>query len=451
MDAGNMIKPMLARGELRMVGATTLDEYRQHIEKDPALERRFQQVLVGEPSASRTPSASCAGSRSATRCTTASGSPTPRWSPPPRCPTATSPPGSCRTRPSTWSTRPRPGSGWRSTRGRSRSTRSSGPSAGWRSRRWRWRRSPTPRRVDRLAALRAELAEQREELSALTARWQNEKRRHRGHPRAQGAARAAARRVGAGRARRRPRPGRPSCATGASRRWRRSSPRQTAVTERQEQVMLKEEVGPDDVADVVSAWTGIPAGRLLEGETAKLLRMEDELGKRVVGQAEAVRAVSDAVRRARAGHLRREPAHRVVPVPRPDRRRQDRAGQGAGRVPVRRRARDGPHRHERVLREALAWPGWSARPPATSATTRAGSSPRPCGAARTRWCCSTRSRRRTRTCSTSLLQVLDDGRLTDGQGRTVDFRNTILVLTSNLGSQAIGEPDAGRPRPRGTP
>ena len=189
------------------------DGRRHHARRVPPAHREGRRAGAPLPAgagrravASRTPSASCAGSRSATRCTTASGSPTPRWSPPRRCPTATSPPGSCRTRPSTWSTRPRPGSAWRSTPGPSRSTPSSAPSAGWRSRRWRWRRSPTPRRCDRLAALRAELAERREELSALTARWQNEKGAIEVGPRAQGAARAAARRVGAGRARRRPRP-----------------------------------------------------------------------------------------------------------------------------------------------------------------------------------------------------------------------------------------------------
>ena len=225
MDAGNMIKPMLARGELRMVGATTLDEYRQHIEKDPALERRFQQVLVGEPSASRTPSASCAGSRSATRCTTASGSPTPRWSPPRRCPTATSPPGSCpdkaidlvdeaasRLRMEIDSRPVEIDTVERAVRRleieemaleKESDAGVAGPAGGAARRAGREARGAV--RADRALAER--------------------EGRHRGHPRAQGAARAAARRVGAGRARRRPRPRRPSCATAASRRWRRSSPR----------------------------------------------------------------------------------------------------------------------------------------------------------------------------------------------------------------------------------
>ena len=137
--------------------------------------------------------------------------------------------------------------------------------------------------------------------------------------------------------------------------------------------------------------------------------MEDELGR---ARGRAGRGGARGVRRRAPGprrHRRREPAHRLVPVPRPHRRRQDRAGQGARGVPVRRRAGDGPHRHERVRREALAWPGWSARRPATSATTRAASSPRRCGAARTRWCCSTRSRRPTRTCSTCCCRCSTTG------------------------------------------
>ena len=120
--------------------------------------------------------------------------------------------------------------------------------------------------------------------------------------------------------------------------------------------MVKEEVGPDDVADVVSGWTGIPAGRLLEGESAKLLRMEDELDRQVIGQTIAVRAVSDAVRRSRAGVADPRSADGLVPVPRPHRRRQDRAGQGARRLSLRRRQGHGPHRHERILREVLGHP-----------------------------------------------------------------------------------------------
>src|SRR5208283_5702303 len=121
MDAGNMLKPMLARGELRMVGATTLDEFRERIEKDPALERRFQQVFVGEPSVEDT-IAILRGLKGRYEAHHQVQISTRRWSPRPRCPTGTSPRGSSRTRPSTWSTRPPPGCGWRSTPSRSRST-----------------------------------------------------------------------------------------------------------------------------------------------------------------------------------------------------------------------------------------------------------------------------------------------------------------------------------------
>ena len=325
------------------------DGRRHHARRVPPAHREGRRAGAALPAgagrravASRTPSASCAGSRSATRCTTACGSPTARWSPRPRCPTGTSPPGSCRTRRSTWSTRPRPGCAWRSTPGRSRSTRSSGPCAAWRSRRWRWPRRTTRRRRQRLAALRAELAEKREALTALTARWQNEKGSHREGPRAQGAAGAAARRVGARRARRRPRAGRRAAVRPDSRRWRRTSRRPRGPRScRPRSVMLKEEVGPDDVADVVSRvdrHPGRPAARGRDGEAAA-----DGGGHRRAGHRPG-RGGARGVRRGPpgAGRGRRPgPADGLVPVPRPDRCRQDRAGEGAGGVPVRRRARDG--------------------------------------------------------------------------------------------------------------
>ena len=136
--------------------------------------------------------------------------------------------------------------------------------------------------------------------------------------------------------------------------------------------MVKERVGADDIAEVISAWTGIPAGRLLQGETEKLLNMESIIGARLIGQEAAVRAVSDAVRRSRAGISDPNRPTGLVPLPRPDRRGQDGAGQVARRLPLRRRAGDGPHRHERVLRAARRRPADRARP-ATSATRRAAS------------------------------------------------------------------------------
>ena len=361
MDAGNMLKPMLARGELRMVGATTLDEYRERIEKDPALERRFQQVLVGEPSVEDTiailrglkgryeahhqvqisDAALVAAATLSDRYITA------RFLPDKAIDLVDE------------------------AASRLRMEIDSSPVEIDELRRTVDRmkmeelalsRESDAASKDRLEKLRADLADRQEQLTALTARWEQEK--------------SGLNRVGElkkrlddlkGQAERAQRDGDYEA---ASRLLYGEIPTldaeiaEAAASDRADEAatdsavpaaapMVKEEVGPDDVADVVSAWTGIPAGRLLEGETGKLLRMEDELGSRVIGQASAVQAVSDAVRRARAGVSDPDRPDRLVPVPRADRRRQDRAGEGAGRVPLRRRAGDDPHRHERVRREAL--------------------------------------------------------------------------------------------------
>ena len=163
--------------------------------------------------------------------------------------------------------------------------------------------------------------------------------------------------------------------------------------------MLKEEVGPDDIAEVVQAWTGIPAGRLLEGETQKLLRMEDGLGKRVVGQPDAVRAVSDAVRRARSG---------VADPDRPTGSFLFLGPTGVGKTELAKALAEFLFDDERAM-VRIDMSEYSEKhsvarlvgcPPATSATSPAASSPRRCAGGRTRWCCSTRWRRRTRTSST---------------------------------------------------
>ncbi|MGI8816296.1 MAG: ATP-dependent chaperone ClpB [Pseudonocardia sp.] len=444
MDAGNMIKPMLARGELRMVGATTLDEYRQHIEKDAALERRFQQVLVGEPSPEDTvailrglkeryevhhgvritDSALVAAATLSDRYITA------RFLPDKAIDLVDE------------------------AASRLRMEIDSRPveidEVERAVRRLEIEEMALAKETDtasdiRLRALRAELAEKKEALTALTARWQNEKN-------AIQASRELKEQLEAlrGEAERAERDG--DLGRVAELRYgripalERELAAADALSAKKDELMLKEEVGPDDVADVVSAWTGIPAGRLMEGETAKLLRMEDELGRRVIGQKEAVQAVSDAVRRARAG---------VADPNRPTGSFLFLGPTGVGKTELAKALAEFLFDDERamvridmseysekhsVARLVGAPPGYVGYDQGGQLTEAV--------------------RRRPYTVVLFdevekahpdvfdvLLAVLDDGRLTDGQGRTVDFRNTILVLTSNLGSHASTDPyldEAGR-------
>ena len=344
MDAGNMIKPMLARGELRMVGATTLDEYRKHIEKDPALERRFQQVYVGEPSTADAiailrglkeryevhhgvriqDSALVAAVVLSQRYITA------RFLP-------------------------------------DKAIDLIDEAAS----RLRIEIDSLPTEIDvverRIRQLEIERVALAKETDAASLGSTGEARRRAGqpagavagdegalagregsHPGRFASARSSSRTAQAGgRARGRPREGgRDSLRPDSRAREPRSTRPPRALAELQgDSPMLKEEVDDEDVAQVVAKATGIPVSRLLEGEVSKLIRMEDELHKRVVGQDDAVTAVSNAIRRSRAGSVGPEPSDRLVPVPRTDRCRQDRAGAFAGRLPVRRREVDGAHRH----------------------------------------------------------------------------------------------------------
>ena len=353
MDAGNMIKPMLARGELRMVGATTLDEYREHIEKDPALERRFQQVFVGEPTVEDTigilrglkeryevhhgvritDAAIVAAATLSDRYVTA------RFLPDKAIDLVDE--AASRLRMEIDSRPVEVDEVERAVRRMEIEEMA-------------LTKEDDASSLERLAALREELANRRQELAELTFRWQQDKTAIERIQRIKEELETV--RLEAERAERDG-----DLARAAELRYGRLPELERSLASAEESVatgdsMLKEEVGPDDIAEVVQAWTGIPAGRLLEGETQKLLRMED--GPRRAGRRPARRRPR-GVRRRPPGALRRRrprPADRLVPVPRPDRRRQDRAGQGAGGVPVRRRAGDGPHRHERVLREALGGP-----------------------------------------------------------------------------------------------
>ncbi|PHV65149.1 ATP-dependent chaperone ClpB [Williamsia muralis] len=432
MDAGNMIKPMLARGELRLVGATTLSEYRQYIEKDAALERRFQQVYVGEPSVEDaigilrglkeryevhhgvriTDSALVAAATLSDRYITA------RFLPDKAIDLVDEAASRLRmeidSRPVEIDEVERV------------------------VRRLEVEEVALAKETDeaskvRLDKLRQELADHREKLNELSARWQGEKQ-------AIDAVRDLKERLEhlRGESERAERDG--DLGRAAELRYG-----QIPVLEKEldaaaaksgavnGDVMLQEEVGPDDVAQVVSSWTGIPAGRMLEGETAKLLRMEDELGSRVVGQKQAIEAVSDAVRRARAG---------VADPNRPLGSFLFLGPTGVGKTELAKALAEFLFDDERamvridmseygekhsVARLVGAPPGYVGYESGGQLTEAV--------------------RRRPYTVVLFdevekahpdvfdvLLQVLDEGRLTDGQGRTVDFRNTILVLTSNLGA-----------------
>ncbi|WP_018177890.1 ATP-dependent chaperone ClpB [Jongsikchunia kroppenstedtii] len=432
MDAGNMIKPLLARGELRLVGATTLDEYRQYIEKDAALERRFQQVFVGEPSVEDaigilrglkeryevhhgvriTDSALVSAATLSDRYITN------RFLPDKAIDLVDE------------------------AASRLRMEIDSRPVEIDEVERIVRRleveevaltKESDEASKDRLAKLRSELADQREKLSELQARWQSEKnaidsvrdlreqleglRLQEEHAERDGdLGKAAELRYGQI----------PALEKQIAEAVEKSAPAG-------DDVMLKEEVGPDDVAEVVSSWTGIPAGKMLEGETEKLLRMEDELGSRVIGQKDAVQAVSDAVRRARAG---------VADPNRPLGSFLFLGPTGVGKTELAKALAEFLFDDDR----AMVRIDMSEYGEKHSVARLVGAPPGYVGY-ETGGQLTEAVRRRPYTVVLFdevekahpdvfdvLLQVLDEGRLTDGQGRTVDFRNTILILTSNLGA-----------------
>jgi ATP-dependent Clp protease ATP-binding subunit ClpB len=443
MDAGNMLKPMLARGELRLVGATTLDEYREHIEKDAALERRFQQVFVGEPSVEDTVGilrglkeryeahhkVAISDAALVAAATLSHRYITGRQLPDKAIDLVDE------------------------AASRLRMEIDSSPEEIDTLRRQVDRlqmeemalaREDDPASRARLEKLRGDLADRKEQLAALTARWEQEK--------------AGLNRVGElkerldslrGQAERLQREGDLAAASRilygeipgiekelASAQAAESS--SDGAGARQD-TMVKDEVGPDDVADVVAAWTGIPAGRLLEGETEKLLRMEEVIGRRLIGQADAVRAVSDAVRRARAG---------ISDPDRPTGSFLFLGPTGVGKTELAKALADflfdderamvridmseygEKHSVARLVGAPPGYVGYEEGGQLTEAVRR-----RPYSVVLL-----DEIEKAHPEVFDVLLQVLDDGRLTDGQGRTVDFRNAILVLTSNLGSQFLVDP-----------
>ncbi|WP_042405531.1 ATP-dependent chaperone ClpB [Corynebacterium jeddahense] len=429
MDAGNMIKPLLARGELRLVGATTLDEYRQYIEKDAALERRFQQVYVGEPTVEDTigilrglkeryevhhgvriqDSALVAAAELSNRYITN------RFLPD-KAIDLVDEAGS----------------------------------------RLRMQIDSSPQEIDelerivrrleieeialqkesdeaskqRLEHLHEELADQRERLGEMKARWENEKAEVNKVQSAKEELEKLrneseiAEREG-------------DYAKVSELRYGRIPELEAEVakaeSEASNKTMLEEEVTPDIIADVVSSWTGIPAGKMMQGETEKLLNMESVLGERVVGQKEAVVAVSDAVRRSRAG---------VADPNRPIGSFLFLGPTGVGKTELAKALSEflfddesamiridmseygEKHSVARLVGAPPGYVGYDAGGQLTEAVRR-----RPYSLV-----LFDEVEKAHPDVFDVLLQVLDEGRLTDGQGRTVDFRNTVVILTSNLGA-----------------
>ncbi len=438
VDAANLLKPMLARGELRAVGATTLDEYRQHIEKDAALERRFQPVMVGEPSVEDAigilrglkeryevhhgvrikDSALVAAARMSDRYITS------RFLPDKAIDLIDE------------------------SASRLRIEIDSVPEAldvalrriiQLEIEEQALTAETDPASVERRERVVAELADLREEADGMKAVWQDEKAaitRIRDLKEDLERARTEVERAE-----------READLEGAARLRFGTIPElergleeaQAALDERQsERRMLKEEVSEDDVAEVVAAWTGIPVNRLLEGEVQKLVHMEDRLHERVVGQQEAVEAVANALRRSRAGLS--DPARPIGsfiflgPT-------------GVGKTELARALAEfmfdderamvridmseymEKHTVARLIGAPPGYVGFEAGGQLTEAVRR-----RPYSVLLL-----DEIEKAHPDVFNVLLQLLDDGRLTDGQGRVVDFRNTVVIMTSNIGSQFLSD------------
>ena len=445
MDAGNMLKPMLARGELRLIGATTLDEYRENIEKDPALERRFQQVFVGEPSVEDT-IAILRGLKQ-------------RYEAHHKVTIGDDALVAAATLSNRYiSGRQLPDKAIDlvdEAAAHLRMELDSSPEeidelqrkvTRYEMEEMQLKKAEDPASKERLEKLRNELANTREKLSGLKARWDAEKAGHNkvGDLRAQ----LDAKRVEADKFTREGNlaeaskilygeiPAIQKQLDAAEK----ADAEDGATGETKPEPMVPDHVDADSVAGIVSEWTGIPVGRLMQGENEKLLSMEDYLGKRVIGQKEAIAAVSDAVRRSRAG---------ISDPNRPTGSFLFLGPTGVGKTELAKALADFLFDDEkamvridmseymekasvsRLIGAAPGYIGYEEGGQLTEAVRR-----RPYSVV-----LFDEVEKANPEVFDVLLQVLDDGRLTDGQGRTVDFKNTILIMTSNLGSQFLVNQD----------
>ena len=440
MDASNLLKPMLARGELHCIGATTLDEYRKHIEKDAALERRFQPVIVDQPSVEDTISilrglreryevhhgvritdgALVAAAVLSNRYITD------RFLPDKAIDLVDE------------------------AASRLRMEMDSMPAeldeierrtdaAGDREARRSARRRTTPRK-SRLEALEKELADLRDRGDVMKAAWEREKEvvaeirqareeLERLQPEIEAAERAA------------------DYARAAELRYGRTAELQKQLEASEERLrelrasgslLLKEEVDADDIADVVARWTGIPVSRLMEGELEKLLKMEDRLHERVIGQDEAVAAVSDAIRRARAGlkDPKRPIGSFIFLGP-----------TGVGKTELARALAEFLFDDENAMvridmseyMEKFATSRLVGAPPGYVGYDEGGQLTEAVRRRPYQVVLFDEIEKAHPDVFNVLLQLLDDGRLTDSQGRTVDFKNTVIIMTSNVGSATLIE------------
>jgi ATP-dependent Clp protease ATP-binding subunit ClpB len=442
MDASNMLKPALARGELRAVGATTLDEYRKHIEKDAALERRFQPILIDQPSVEDTISILRGlkeryevhhGVRIQDSALVAAAVLSHRYI----------------------SDRFLPDKAIDlidEAASKLRIEIDSMPSEideverkmrQLEVERQALKKESDPASVERLERLDGELAELKERSGALNQRWRGEKeviqriRQIKGQMEQAKMEEQAAERAGdLGKVAEL----RYGVAASLQKELAQANDRLAAL--QKEQKMLKEEVDEEDIAEIVSKWTRIPVSRMMEGETAKLIQMEEKLRQRVVGQEEAIEAVSNAVRRARAGL---QDANRPIgsfifmgPT-------------GVGKTELARALAEflfdeeramiridmseymERHTVSRLIGAPPGYVGYEEGGYLTEAVRR-----KPYSVV-----LFDEIEKAHQDVFNLLLQILDDGRLTDGHGRTVDFKNTILIMTSNVGSQWIQELGAG--------